>query len=67
MLLMTVTNPVAEDLDTENLKTTKADKKLHGFGISTMENIAKKYNGDVSVSCEDKLFKAVISLYDNKI
>ena len=66
MLLMTVTNPVAEDLDTENLKTTKADKKLHGFGISTMENIAKKYNGDVSMSCEDRIFKAVISLYENK-
>ena len=66
MLLLIVTNNVAEDVDITDLKTTKADKKMHGFGISAMESVARKYDGDVSFSCENKKFKAIISLYDKE-
>lgn len=66
MLLLIVTNNVAEDVDITDLKTTKADKKMHGFGISAMENVAMKYEGDVSFFCVNKKFKAVISLYDKE-
>lgn len=38
------------------LKTTKEDKKSHGFGIRSIEMIAKKYNGFVAFTADDGIF-----------
>ena len=34
------------------LKTTKENSKLHGFGIKSVKNALKKYNGDLSLEYE---------------
>lgn len=47
--------PNAED---DKLKTTKANKSMHGLGLKSMKNALKKYNGDFywEYSEEDKMF-----------
>ncbi len=36
--------------------TTKKDRKVHGYGIEIMKQIAQKYNGSCTVSCDGKEF-----------
>lgn len=36
------------------LKTTKENSKLHGFGIKSVKNALKKYNGDLSLEYDHK-------------
>lgn len=37
-------------------KTTKQDKLYHGFGVKSIQLIAEKYHGDVSISAKDGKF-----------
>lgn len=59
---ISVSNPVEEDVDTENLTTDKADKDKHGFGIRSIKAIAQKYDGVVLFACEKKVFSVNINL-----
>ena len=36
------------------LKTTKENPKLHGFGIKSVKNALKKYDGDLSLEYDGK-------------
>ena len=36
--------------------TTKDDKKHHGFGMKSIQYIARKYGGEISVASEDHAF-----------
>lgn len=36
--------------------TSKPDKKGHGFGISSMNTIVKRYSGEFDWKCEDGEF-----------
>jgi len=54
-------NNVEEDVDTNNLITTKPNG-IHGFGIISIKNIAEKYDGEAIFNCVDKTFKANIVL-----
>lgn len=38
------------------LKTSKNDKKRHGYGLKNVEEIVKKYNGKISYSVKEKFF-----------
>lgn len=40
--------------------TTKDDKRYHGYGLKSIQNIVKKYNGLYKVSLEDNVFKLKI-------
>ncbi len=62
ILSIAVTNPVNEDVDVRDLRTTKSDKRNHGFGLSTIRSLAEKYSGEVSVSCENNRFELMILL-----
>ena len=62
MLFITVINPVKRNVDIDNLESQKTDSRLHGFGIINMKTIAKKYNGEIVFSCEEKEFKTTIFL-----
>ena len=42
--------------------TTKADKLNHGFGLKSMELVAKKYGGKISCQSEDDVFTLKIFL-----
>lgn len=44
-------------------ETTKADKKLHGIGTKSVDDIIEKYNGDKKVSFDDKKFEIRVILY----
>ena len=46
----------------ENIETTKVDKKNHGLGIASVKKIADKYNGYLSNSWSDGIFKTVFIL-----
>ena len=49
-------NKVKEKLDIKNLKTTKVQKNEHGYGLKGIETLVLKYNGDLSISCENNEF-----------
>lgn len=56
--VITIANPIAS-------KTTKAvtkDKRFHGFGLTNIKNIIKKYKGTMEVIVSDKNFKLTIIL-----
>lgn len=57
--VLNVSNPVVNNIRIKNneVKTSKADKENHGFGIALVKKTAKNYNGFVQLSCEDNVFK----------
>lgn len=40
----------------EQLETTKPDKENHGFGLSSIENIVKSYDGTMNIKMENSIF-----------
>ncbi len=65
LMIISVTNPVKQNIDTSRLFTTKKNKKEHGLGLLSVKSLAKKYNGSATFTCEDLTFKAVVLLYKN--
>lgn len=43
-------------------QTSKADKRLHGYGIRSIRNIANKYGGRVEIKITDDLFRLDVVL-----
>ena len=60
--MITIKNPVEEKLNHKDgrLRTSKADKLSHGIGLSNVENIVKKYNGECMYSTKDDCFTYTI-------
>ena len=58
ILHIQVENPVVEPVVIENqtIVSGKKEQELHGFGISNMKTITKKYHGSFDMQCSDKLF-----------
>ena len=61
---ITVKNSISKSILENNpgLITGKPDKSFHGFGIMSIKNIAKKYEGSVDFKEEDGTFEAEIWL-----
>ncbi len=59
-----VANSVANNVLEMNkaLKTTKSNAENHGYGISSIREIAKKYNGDVQFFQQGNIFRCDIIL-----
>ena len=59
-----VTNNIDEGSLSANpeLKSTKKDKTMHGFGIRTVKLIAEQYHGDCEFSVKDGRFFATVML-----
>ena len=57
-LIVQIMNPVEEELEFEdNLPvTTKHDKAYHGYGLRSIKNSVKKYNGVFQVKIKDGCF-----------
>lgn len=49
-------------IGSNNLKTSKADKKAHGYGLKSISHIAKKYNGYAKFSFSDNIFTSYVIL-----
>lgn len=58
-LRIKVENCYEGDLEFENgmPKTTKQDKRYHGYGMKSIRKIVEKYNGSVTVNAEDGWFE----------
>lgn len=67
MLSIEVCNPTKNLVDVKNLKTTKKDRLSHGYGLSGIETITKKYNGNLSISCENNVFTLSSIIVNTKI
>lgn len=63
-MFLTITNPVAENIKIHNntIQTTKQDKSNHGFGLYSLQKIVDKYDGTITLSCENELFKCEVAL-----
>ncbi|MCL2695890.1 MAG: ATP-binding protein [Clostridiales bacterium] len=63
-LFLFLTNPVKENVPVfgNTLPTTKSDKENHGIGLLSIQNAIKPYAGDLSLSCENRIFTAKIVL-----
>lgn len=59
---ISVKNPVCENFDASNLKSTKDNQELHGFGINSIKTIARKYDGLTDFICKNNFFYANINL-----
>ena len=56
MISVEVANMVNTKVDVNNLKTTKEQKNEHGYGLKSIKTLALKYNGNLSISCENNEF-----------
>ena len=65
-LSITITNAAVETvkLDGKTIHTTKAQKELHGFGLSSVNEIAAKYQGNCTFRSTDHDFTAYLILQD---
>lgn len=61
-IIKAIFNNYTEEVVIDNnpeLKTSKQDKNLHGLGIKSVKNMAKKYNGDVEIYNENHTFSVM--------
>ncbi len=58
--ILSVKNSCVKDIviRENRIETTKEEKEAHGFGISNIERVAKKYDGNLKLSCENNIFTA---------
>ena len=62
--ILSVKNSCLQDvvIRENRIETTKEEKESHGFGISNIERVAKKYGGNLKLSCENRVFTARATL-----
>lgn len=62
-VFLSIKNSVATNVlkENENLCTTKENKKDHGYGITSVKNIIKKYHGKLNQKCDDNFFECMIT------
>lgn len=63
--LMNISNPVENEVKIRKdgtIKTSKKNQSEHGFGIKNVQKAVKKYGGNVSVTCENKVFSVDIMM-----
>jgi len=67
MLGIRIRNRVAEPVVIRNnqMVTTKADKKNHGWGTKNVQEVVEQYNGTATYTCEDEWFEAELWLVLN--
>lgn len=65
MLVIKVENTFTEVRkgDDGELKTTKTDGGLHGWGLKSVRVAAEKYEGTLQTACEGNRFRAVVTLF----
>ena len=62
--ILSVKNSCVQDvvIRENRIETTKEEKESHGFGISNIERVTKKYGGNLKLSCENCVFTARATL-----
>lgn len=64
LLSILISNPVSESPEIENnmIITSKKDTSNHGFGLYSINQTVKKYDGNYDISCMDNIFLLKICL-----
>ncbi len=64
--MLEITNCTQKYVETDNEtglpETTKKDKGSHGFGLTNIRKVAKKYYGDIDISQEENKFTLTVML-----
>lgn len=63
---ISIENPVKDNVDVNNLSTTKANKIFHGYGVERIKQIARKYDGFANFTCENSIFTTNINMANIK-
>lgn len=63
---ISIENPVKDNVDVNNLSTTKANKFFHGYGVERIKQIARKYDGFANFTCENSIFTTNINMANIK-
>ena len=45
-----------------NLRTTKGERRGHGFGVKSIQHVARQYGGEVSIQAKDHWFMLTVLL-----
>jgi signal transduction histidine kinase len=63
-MLITIENTVTGNvvINGNSIETTKDNKEQHGFGLKNITDGVKKYNGNISLKCENNIFTLEILL-----
>ncbi len=63
--LIEISNPVSEKVEIHNIlpETTKPDSDIHGFGLYSIQQVIKKYDGTIKCECDDSVFRLSIELF----
>ena len=58
--ILSVKNSCVKDvvIRENRIETTKDNKEAHGFGLSNIERVTRKYAGELQLSCENQVFTA---------
>ena len=51
-----IKNPTVTTNVNDRITTTKSDKINHGFGLSNIKRTLKKYDGHISIDCDNNIF-----------
>ncbi len=63
---ISIENPVKDNVDVNNLSTTKVNKIFHGYGVERIKQIARKYDGFANFTCENSIFTTNINMANIK-
>ena len=65
-LIINIKNPYEHELERGKkgeLKSTKNDKKNHGYGMKSIKEITEQNGGEVIIECQDNIFSLTILAY----
>ena len=62
--ILSVKNSCVKDvvIRDNRIETTKDNKEAHGFGLSNIEKVTKKHDGNLQLNCENHVFTARATL-----
>ncbi len=63
VLYLSVANTYNSKIKKENGKIVSLKSKNHGYGLENIKRIAKKYNGDMKIEYNEKMFMVGVVLY----
>ncbi len=64
--ILTITNPVIENVKigkNNTIKTTKKNRNEHGIGTKNITKTVNKYNGALMLECENNIFSFTVRLH----
>lgn len=66
-LLISFINSVQHNIKIsgQEISSTKDDKDRHGFGLQNIYDSVKKYDGEISINCENNIFTMEILIQSN--